>query len=309
MNNFILRKRLIKYSDKDCKKFLSKDFLHTCCYCLVREGDLGGSADFEKDHFIPQSKSGTDDYDNLNYACRFCNGRSGKSDYYSKTLLNPRTDDIWEHHVILDENFLAVAKTSAGEEFIEHIRLNRRTYINKRRSIFIGKQNCQRKVEKIKSLLENVTDDKLKEEMGEIIAQDQKIIEYGQNFSLNSFELDEDIELAFVQQINEIGICEEVNNDYELLYKIKINGREILCYFIVKELTFVNGKASLKIKMDYLSEWAKIDKDVAIVCYNRKDSKFYWKNVNRLQYDSSKSICQYYLLQSDFTEKIDFARL
>ena len=87
----------MKYNDSRCKKFLSKDFNRKCAYCKIREGDLAGPESFEKDHFFPIAKGGKDDYENLYYSCVSCNGKAGKSDTWSQTLLDPCKDDIWNY--------------------------------------------------------------------------------------------------------------------------------------------------------------------------------------------------------------------
>ena len=57
------------------KKHLAKDFLHRCAYCDDLDLYGGGYRAYQVDHFAPQTKFPklAYDYDNLLYACPWCN--------------------------------------------------------------------------------------------------------------------------------------------------------------------------------------------------------------------------------------------
>jgi len=49
-----------------------RDAYGYCCgYCGVSESDIGG--DLQLDHYRPVARGGSDDLDNLVYACEHCN--------------------------------------------------------------------------------------------------------------------------------------------------------------------------------------------------------------------------------------------
>ncbi len=50
----------------------------TCEYCGRRQGDYPQMA-FHRDHIVPKLFGGTDDFDNIAYACAPCNYKKGSS--------------------------------------------------------------------------------------------------------------------------------------------------------------------------------------------------------------------------------------
>ncbi len=109
-----------------------------CCeYCLA----LGRFAysTFTIDHIIAISKGGTDDLDNLAWACSHCNNHKYNRlrcvDPLSKVevpLFNPRKDD-WSAHFIWNENQTIVVGVSAiGRATINCLKMNRQEAVNLR---------------------------------------------------------------------------------------------------------------------------------------------------------------------------------
>ena len=77
-------------------------FRGRCGYCGVSETSVG--VELEMDHFRPLAAGGTDDIDNLVYACTACNRFKG--DYAPAAdapedvwLLRPQRDDVKAHLV------------------------------------------------------------------------------------------------------------------------------------------------------------------------------------------------------------------
>ena len=78
----------------------------SCGYCGVSETTVGG--ELTLDHYRPRSAGGSDEFDNLVYACIKCN--QYKSDYWpddvdiaqGRRLLHPGFDDT-SLHLIEDE--------------------------------------------------------------------------------------------------------------------------------------------------------------------------------------------------------------
>lgn len=76
-----------KYSHyRSYKDYLAEDFKHRCAYCNLLDTEI--TSFFEIDHFVPQAEIEKhpsllyliNDYENLIYACRNCNGE--KSDIF-----------------------------------------------------------------------------------------------------------------------------------------------------------------------------------------------------------------------------------
>jgi 5-methylcytosine-specific restriction endonuclease McrA len=96
-----------------------------CEFCGITEIDAGGMLTI--DHFQPRSKGGSDDLDNLIYACIICN--QYKQDYWPKqatspTLWNPRQESA-SQHLLEQEDGQLTGLTRTGEFTIKRLRLNR----------------------------------------------------------------------------------------------------------------------------------------------------------------------------------------
>ncbi len=86
------------------------EFGFTCPFCLLHEADLvehgvEGSGMTSVEHFVPVSHdaTGTNDYSNCYYSCRFCNGSRADTplvDTQGRRLLDPCTD-AWGEHFFL----------------------------------------------------------------------------------------------------------------------------------------------------------------------------------------------------------------
>jgi len=96
-----------------------------CKFCGVRETDVGGTLTI--DHYQPRSRGGSDNLENLIYACTCCN--QYKQDYWStdeslQKLWNPRSENYNKHFIELEDGqFLAL--TTTGEFTCQRLRLNR----------------------------------------------------------------------------------------------------------------------------------------------------------------------------------------
>lgn len=100
---------------------------YKCAYCGISETDVGGLLEVE--HFRPLAKGGTDDIENLLYACTICN--RFKSDYWAGEetsihlrLLHPVHDSLDEHLSELPNGTL-IGLTERGWFHIEWLHLNR----------------------------------------------------------------------------------------------------------------------------------------------------------------------------------------
>ncbi|MCW5933050.1 MAG: HNH endonuclease [Fimbriimonadia bacterium] len=122
-----------------------------CEYCGVQETDTGG--ELTVDHFQPQSLSGSDDLDNLVYACFRCN--IYKSAYWHEldtpSLWNPRNEPASSHFMESEDGNL-VALSEIGVTSIRVLRLNRPALVKYR---LTKRENLRRK-EILERLLETV---------------------------------------------------------------------------------------------------------------------------------------------------------
>jgi len=98
---------------------------YACKFCGITEIDTGGMLTI--DHFRPRTKSGSDELENLIYACITCN--QYKQDYWPLTdiapiLWNPRQESASEHFIEQGDGQLN-ALTPTGTFTIKRLRLNR----------------------------------------------------------------------------------------------------------------------------------------------------------------------------------------
>jgi HNH endonuclease len=96
-----------------------------CEFCGTTEIDTGGMLTI--DHFQPRTKAGSDELENLIYACITCN--QYKQDYWPRTetaliLWNPRQESASQHFVEQEDGELT-ALTAIGMFTIKRLRLNR----------------------------------------------------------------------------------------------------------------------------------------------------------------------------------------
>lgn len=311
MAEFIRKKRFYKYRDKRCKKFLSRDFVKKCAYCKIREGDLAGPDSFEKDHFIPVSNGGTDEYDNLYYACASCNGKAGKWDYWSKTLLNPCRDDIWGIHINLSDDFRYEKITEQGDEYIKTFKLNRKSYVNQRRVIAKHQMELQEKLEQYIILCDAVVGGvEVKRILEKDIKDIESVIKYGANYRMSENAFDEDIDKLIYESLSKAGNVACVDRDYDLFYQLEIENHKYLCYIEIDEIDFnISGKAKRYISMEKLKIWKEIEaaEEILIITFNETDRNVYFtrlKDILQLKGADNLEKCGYDILQNNRVEKL-----
>ena len=98
---------------------------------------------FSVDHIVPRSRGGTDDLNNLAFACLGCNGRKSiaitEPDPITGEdvrLYNPRLDK-WKTHFAWSPDFLYLfGLTPIGRATIERLKLNREGVVNLRRALY-----------------------------------------------------------------------------------------------------------------------------------------------------------------------------
>jgi hypothetical protein len=97
-----------------------------CGYCGVHEDWVGATLTI--DHHRPRSRGGTDESENLVYACPRCNEHKGRywhdADPPHIRLLDPGREDL-TLHVRESEDGRLAGMTPEGVFFIEKLRLNR----------------------------------------------------------------------------------------------------------------------------------------------------------------------------------------
>lgn len=106
---------------------VAKRAKHRCEYCRLHDDDLFLS--FELDHIIAVKHGGTDESENLAYACPHCNQHKG-SDLVTLLenpdvfipLFNPRKQ-LWEEHFQVSEGEI-MPRTETGRATIKLLQLN-----------------------------------------------------------------------------------------------------------------------------------------------------------------------------------------
>lgn len=101
-------------------------FQARCGYCSVQEDAVG--ATLTVDHHRPRARGGTDDSENLVYACARCNEHKGAYWHHQDPphvrLLHPGNDDLSAHLRQQEDGKLA-GMTAEGTFFVDRLRLNR----------------------------------------------------------------------------------------------------------------------------------------------------------------------------------------
>lgn len=128
-------------SDKK-RQAIRKQYNFSCGYCGVSEVDTGN--ELEIDHFRPLRQGGSDDDENLVYACTACN--RNKAAYWPAAdapahmhLLHPLRDSLEAHITLLQDGQFA-GLTPRGWFHIEWLNLNRSQLIKRRQSQMIYKR-------------------------------------------------------------------------------------------------------------------------------------------------------------------------
>ena len=113
---------------------------HCCEYC--KSPDSFSTELFSCEHILPKAKNGSDDIDNLAFACIGCNifksdKIKGKDSISGGvfSLFNPRIME-WEGHFIWNNTFQQIiGKTAIGRVTIETLKLNRQPLQNLRKAL------------------------------------------------------------------------------------------------------------------------------------------------------------------------------
>ncbi|MBP7999693.1 MAG: HNH endonuclease [Chloroflexi bacterium] len=111
----------------ETRKAIREAFGYCCGYCGVAEIHVG--SELEVDHFRPLTHGGTNDLDNLIYACSACN--RFKADYWPEEddpdsfyLLHPAEDEMSNHLTLVNDGHF-VGLTPRGWFHIQWLHLNR----------------------------------------------------------------------------------------------------------------------------------------------------------------------------------------
>ena len=314
MAEFIRKKRFFRYHDDQCKKFLSRDFSKRCAYCKIREGDLAGPENFEKDHFLPVTRGGEDKYDNLYYSCKSCNGGSGKWEYWSATLLDPCKDDIWGVHIMVTDKFKCKDLTPQGDEYIKTFKLNRKSYVNKRKTIANRQKELQDKIMEYRKLCQELIESGVAVGSRQFLMDDiqecEKVIKFGANYRLSENCFDEDIDELICSALSKVGSVECVDRDYDLFYELNMQDNKYLCYVEIAEVAFgADGRAKKFISTEKLGVWEGINKKekILIIIFNKNDQNVYFVKLDEiLELEGAKNVekCAYFLKEENKIDKL-----
>ena len=120
--------------------YVRRDFEERCAYCLIPEH---WEEAFELDHFRPRPLFGdlVNNFHNLYYACRKCNGYkhdhwpSEKERALGYGFVDLCCDDVQGHFALMSDGSLK-GLTPSAEWTIDRIRLNRSHLVTMRRFLF-----------------------------------------------------------------------------------------------------------------------------------------------------------------------------
>ena len=123
------------------RQIVTKRARECCEYC---RSQLHFSADpYVIEHIIPRSRGGTDQLNNLAFACQGCNGLkynkvTAEDSATGETvpLFNPRQSQWNEHFAWSDDFTLIIGLTPIGRATVEALQLNREGVINFRKVLF-----------------------------------------------------------------------------------------------------------------------------------------------------------------------------
>jgi hypothetical protein len=113
------------YISEKTRKEVAQRANHKCEYCKVHTDDMFLS--FELDHIHPSKHGGTNEIENLAFACPHCNQHK-RSDFATMIgsevvrLFNPRID-TWAEHFKVEEGEIE-PKSKVGEASIKIFRFN-----------------------------------------------------------------------------------------------------------------------------------------------------------------------------------------
>lgn len=141
------------------KKYLMKDFKHKCAYCGDLDSISGGSRFYHVEHFAPKEKFPEREfiYDNLLYACPYCNGSKSDKWVSDDAEINVIGDEgfvdpckkEYDLHLDRDSDGKIFAKTELGKYMIKELNL-----FLKRHEIIYNLEVLQRRTESLKESIE-----------------------------------------------------------------------------------------------------------------------------------------------------------
>lgn len=121
-------------TNKTNKKYLAIDFKHRCAYCDDCDSTYNGENSYAVEHFAPKGKFPhlRYTYDNLLYACSYCN-EAKSDDWPSKSpaitvvgdcgYIDPCKKEYYDHLDRDDETGRIIFKTELGKYMYEHLNL------------------------------------------------------------------------------------------------------------------------------------------------------------------------------------------
>lgn len=148
-------------TNKTNKKYLALDFKNRCAYCDDYDKIYGGKDSYHVEHFAPKEKFPKLEftYDNLLYACSYCN-TSKSDDWVSNDptinvvgdcgYIDPCSNEYYNHLDRNNETGEIYYKTDLGKYMYNHLKL----YL-KRHSIIFMMNKLQEKICKLSISIEN----------------------------------------------------------------------------------------------------------------------------------------------------------
>jgi 5-methylcytosine-specific restriction endonuclease McrA len=160
------------------KKYIREDFHNQCGYCGDNDYYSGGFRGYHIDHFrphsIPEFKCLINVYENLVYACPYCNGAKSNK-WMDEGFIDP-CDPLFDENLVRDDIGRIQYKTKRGELIYKELKM----YLKRHELIW-----CIEKLSKQKNDIHNLINSERAKENSNIIdillqfrAIQQKIDEY-----------------------------------------------------------------------------------------------------------------------------------
>lgn len=295
MSEFIRKTRKINYYHNKCKKYLRFDFGYRCAYCGLHEFEsILAYNSFQIDHFRPKKKFATlpdiDDYPNLFYSCSICNSRSGKSDRWDESLLNPCMDKIIgdEYHIKPSPDpitFKLVPNSEQGELFIDIIKLDQKQR-EIRRERYSRNASLDRKRVKLEEMIQDamLTPESLEKRMLlSYLKNEYKELDFeylGPYYKAQILDEDELIFFNLIYQIDSQITIKQVYDENELDIMLQYADLSAKCYVeYTNKLKFRNGKKVITFKEDIINYWRSESDKIMCLLVNTEEKLIYFSGL------------------------------
>lgn len=165
-----------------------------------------------------------------------------------------------------------------GKEYIRTFKLNRKSYVVRRRTIETQQTELREKLKEYEEIVAKLLETENFKSDGEFLEKDidewQHILDEGANYRMTKNAFDNEIDELIVRKLKKVGEVKEVDEDYDLLYELEYNGETFLCHVAMIDIKIEGGdKIKKYISVDKIRAWESVgvaDK-VLLIFFNQQD--------------------------------------